>query len=131
MPAGTTPIFPATPKSWYGQVSAANTNRDGTGTLVTLVTGVANGTRIDRIRIRAAVTTTAGMVRFYISLDGGTTKRLWKEVIVSAITVGAATEAFNSEFVTPDLYLPDASAVLYASTHNAEAINIVVGGADY
>ncbi len=131
MAAGTTPIFPATPKTWYGQVSAANTNRDGTGTVVTIITGSANGSRIDRIRIKAIVTTTAGMIRFYISLDNGTTKRLYHEEVVSAITVAASTAAFETTILTPDLYLPDANALLIASTEKAEAHNIVCHGADF
>lgn len=49
-----TPVFVQTPKTYMGQVSAANTNRDGTGTTVDIVTAGANGTKIDCIHIQAA-----------------------------------------------------------------------------
>ncbi len=130
-----TPVFSQTPKLAVGQVSAANTNRDGTGTLVTLLTAGANGARVERITIEAAVTTTAGMVRFFVSVDGGTTKRLWREVPVTAITPSATVAAFTSSINTalytlPLLLLP-ASAILYASTHNAEAMNVFAEYGDF
>lgn len=131
MAANTTPIFTLSPLVNGGQVSTANTNRDGTGTLATLYTVGADGGRIDYVRAKATVTTTAGMVRIFVSTDGGTTKRLWAEMIVTAITVGASTAAWEGEFVpTRPLLLP-ASAVVYASTHNAEAINVFAHGGNY
>lgn len=132
MPANTSPIFPLTPKIGLGQVSAANTNRDGTGTLVNILTGGANGTRIHRITIRATVTTTAGMVRLFI-YDGSSVTRLWREVPVSAITPSASVEAFSANlelFGELALHLP-ANYVLRAATHNAEAINVIAEGGDY
>lgn len=126
------PVFIATPKSWLGLVSAANTNRDGTGTLVSLVTGAALGTRIDQIRVTALATTTAGMVRFFVY--DGTNTRPWMELAVDAITVSASDEAFTGELVRLDtlplLVLP-VGWILKASTHNAESFGIAVGGGDY
>lgn len=130
MPVTATPVFAQTPVCGHGQVSTANTNRDGTGTLVTLYTAGTNGGRVEYIRAKAAVTTTAGMVRIFLSTDSGTTKRLWAEIAISAVTVGASTQSAEGEYrPTLPLVLP-ASAILYASTHNAEAINCFVHGAD-
>ncbi len=131
MAAGTTPIYPATPKTWQGQVTAANTNRDGSGSIVTVVTGAANGSRIDRVRVKSTVTTTAGLARLWISLNAGTTWRLYTEISVSAITVSASTAAFESTYLTPDLLLPDGSALLGATMEKAEATNFIAHGADY
>lgn len=131
MAAGTTPIYPATPKTWQGQVTAANTNRDGSGTIVTVVTGGSNGSRIDRVRVKSTVTTTAGLARLWISLNAGTTWRLYTEISVSAITVSASTAAFESTYLTPDLLLPDGSALLGATMEKAEATNFIALGADY
>lgn len=131
MAPNTNPIFTLTPVIGVGQVSAANTNRDGTGTIVSLITGGTDGTRIHRITVTAAVTTTAGMVRFYI--DNGVNVRLWREVAVTAITVSATVKAFTETINLPDEYalvLPSGYE-LQASTHNAEAINIIVEGGDY
>lgn len=51
-------------------VSAANTGRDGTGTLAILATAppqAANGRRFDRIQITAGGTTTVNVLRFFIT----------------------------------------------------------------
>ncbi len=48
----TAPVFAITPRLAVAAVSAANTARDGTGTIVDVLTGVAAGTRIERIWIQ-------------------------------------------------------------------------------
>jgi hypothetical protein len=134
MTANTAPIFSLTPFIASAQVSAANTNRDGTGTIVTVTAGTPNGRRVDRINIKGTVTTTAGMVRLYI--DDGTNVRLWKEIPVTAITVSASAAGFESSISPTDqfaplLVLPSSSYILKASTHNAEAINVIALGGDF
>lgn len=122
------PAFAATPRIGMGQVSVANTNRDGTGTLATILTGVAAGTRVDEIVVEATVTTTAGMVRIY--LHDGTNARLFDEFLVSAVTVGASTVAYRGSKTYNNLVLPSSSWSIRASTHNAETFNVFVLGAD-
>jgi hypothetical protein len=117
-----TPVFAGTPKMGLGQVSTANTNRDGTGTLATLFTAGASGSYLKKIVCKATVTTTAGMVRIFVSLDGGTTKRLIHEFTVDAVTPSASVAGWTEEQEFNEV-LP-ASAIVYASTHNAEAINL-------
>lgn len=56
-----------TPKLGEVQISTANTNRDGTGTLGTVLVAGTSGTRIDKIQITATGTTTAGMVRLFVT----------------------------------------------------------------
>lgn len=132
MPAGTTPVFVATPKTYQAQIATANTARDGTGTIGTVATGVANGTVITHVRVQATVTTTAGVVRLWYSPDSGTTNRLLKELLITAITPSTTVEAFSVEHVFTDpLILPDGSALLRASTHNAETFNVFAVGGDY
>lgn len=128
MPANTSPIFTLTPRVTLAQVSAANTNRDGTGTIVDLITGATNGTRIDRITIKAVGTTTAGMVRLYIY--DGTNTRLWKEEIVSAITPSAVLKTFQAILSDLALTIP-LNHKLQASTHNAETFNIETEAGDF
>lgn len=53
MAANTEPIFTKAPISAVAAVSTANTNRDGTGTIVDIVTAGADGARIDEIVIEA------------------------------------------------------------------------------
>ena len=126
------PAFAATPKQAAAQVSTANTNRDGTGTTALLATGGSSGSRIERVRMVAAGTTTAGVLRLYLSLDGGTTKQLLRETLVTAATPSTTVAVFMAEEVFPGgLQLPDASAQLYASTHNGETFNLFAEGGDY
>jgi hypothetical protein len=137
MGVGRTPIFTDADYVGYCQVSTANTNRDGTGSLQTLATGGLVGARINMVKVVATVTTTAGMVRLFLSLDNGTTKRLVGEIPISAITPSATVAAFTADYffnagVTGEpIKLPDANAILYASTHNAEAINVFASGGKY
>lgn len=123
------PSFAATPRQGIGQVTAANTNRDGTGTLVDILVAGASGSRIEQIVVQAVVTTTAGVVRLF--LNDGTNTRLYKELLVTAITPSATVEAFRTTF-SPSfgLVLPT-GWTLKASTHNAEAFNVFAVGGDF
>jgi hypothetical protein len=82
--------------------------------------------------VQATGTTTAGMIRFFISNDSGTSKRLIGEVPVAAITPSGLIPAFqilltsqNSSFLQNGLVL-QASAILYAATNNSETFNVVL-----
>ena len=118
--------YASVPRAAAAVLSAANTNRDGTGTIVTVLAGGTSGSRVDDIRISATGTTTAGMIRFYLSLDGGTTNRLLFEVPVTAITPSATVQSFQAVLTDLGIVLPDANAQLRASTNNAEAFHITV-----
>jgi hypothetical protein len=126
------PIFTATPKCAIAQIATANTNRDGTGTIGTVYTAGASGSKIERVRICAAGTTTSGVIRLFI--HDGTNYRLYEEILVTAITPGATTEAYSA-----DLDLSQSNSILVmptgyslrASTHNAETFNVFAIGADY
>lgn len=129
MAFNTDPSFIRDPILASAQVSAANANRDGTGTIVTVVTSsVAEGVKITAIVIKAIVTTTAGMIRLFI--NDGVNTRLWREVPVDAITASASVAAFEFTLVPPEpLVLPNTYS-LRASTENAEAHNIMAFGGD-
>jgi hypothetical protein len=132
MPANTAPIFVLTPVQNVVQISTANTARDGTGTIGDGPTAGSNGTRIDRITIEATGTTTAGVVRIFI--HNGSAYRLWKEVLVTALTPSTTVAAFRSvqsaNPMLPLLMLPTGYKVAY-STHNAETFNVFTEGGDY
>lgn len=115
--------YAATPRAALGQVSTANTNRDGTGTLATIFTAGSTGSRVDDIVIVATGTTTAGMVRLF--LHDGTNARLWQEVSVSAVTPSGTVAAWTQTLSNLALVLPSGWS-LRASTHNAETFNIIV-----
>lgn len=124
-----TPNYPGTPRHGSAAISTANTNRDGTGTMGTVLAGVAAGTRVVEVVVQATGTTTAGMVRLFI--DDGTTVRLVDEVPVSAITPSATVAAFRTIRRYDNLVLPSSSHSLKASTHNAESFVVHAVGQDY
>lgn len=129
MAANTTPLFVDTPHIGMVQISTANTNRDGTGTLGDVFTATTDGSLIYYVRAQAIVTTTAGMVRLY--LYDGTNTRLVGEITVSAVTVGASTPGWAGEWHPAKPLYMASTWVLKASTHNAETFNVFAFGADY
>lgn len=125
----TTPAFATTPRVAAVNIATANTNRDGTGTIGTLITGVAAGTRITEIVVKAVGVTTAGMVRVF--LYDGTTYYLFDEISVAAVaSPGASTQTTRVSTTYTNLVLPSASWSVRVSTHNAESINVTALGAD-
>ena len=126
----TTPNFTSTSRLATASVSAANTNRDGTGTIVTVLTGVAAGTKVFEVDVQMTVTSTAGMVRLFLSSDTGATWKLFDEVAIAAATVSASVKATRVATQYTNLILPSASWVLGAATHNAEASVVTALGGD-
>jgi len=90
MPANTAPIFGLTPNLTHATLAAANTARDGSGTLVTLYTVGANGGRVDRITWTSAQATAAAnsamVFRVFVTDNAGANPRLLREVAVTAVT---------------------------------------------
>lgn len=123
-----TPSFVSTPRADAVAISTANTNRDGTGTLGTVLTGSADGTRILQVDVKATGTTTAGMVRLF--LHDGSTAYLLKEVAVTALTPSATVKGFHAVVEFENVLLPDSDWSLRASTHNAETFNVFAFGGD-
>jgi hypothetical protein len=125
-----TPVFAATPKVALAQVSVANTNRDGTGTIVDVVTGGTNGSIINAIVVKAIATTTAGSVRLYM-YDGSNTRLLW-EIDVPVKTASASAGAWQYElpFIIYKPHLPSNTWKIRASTEKGEVFNITVYYAD-
>jgi hypothetical protein len=122
----TTAQYASTPRGAVAQVSTANTNRDGTGTIVTVFTAGSSGSRVDDIWIVGTGTTTAGVVRLFI--NDGTNTRLWQEVMVTAITPSVSVQVFNTALFNQALILPNGYS-LRASTQIAETFNVIVSRA--
>lgn len=126
------PAYAATPGSEIAAIAAtANTARDGSGTVATILTAGSGGTRVERIKFKATGTTTAGMLRLYA--DNGTIKTLLEEIPVSAITPSATIETWEGEILFGDaepLVLPT-GWTLKAAPHNAEAFVALVVAGDF
>jgi hypothetical protein len=122
------PAFAVTPRIASVNIATANTNRDGTGTVATLITGASTGTRIAELVVQARVTTTAGMVRIF--LYDGSTFYFFDEVSIAAATVSASVKGTRVSTTYNNLVLPNASWSIRVSTHNAESIDVTALGAD-
>lgn len=119
----TTPLWVATPKSPIVSIATANANRDGSGTIADLYTAPATGGRVDDICIKASVTTTTGMIRFFRKVSG--TYHLIHEVAVTAATPSATVQAFQS--VLTDLnWIFENGHILGVSTEKAETFKVAV-----
>jgi hypothetical protein len=128
----TAPQYAATPGRANVQVTAANTAIDGSGTIVTVVAGTANGRRIRRVSVTGAVATgAANRISFYISTDNGTTNRFLCDVALPAATVSATVRGQYAEI--PEcvgLILQGTSTLLRAATHVAQNTNVDAEYAD-
>lgn len=91
------------------------------------------GKRINRVvvtEVNAIGAGTANVIRFWTSTDGGTTKRLFVEKAVAAITSSATAIGFRIE--VPELVgmvLPGAASnppTLYFSTHAAVTYHVTI-----
>lgn len=125
----TSPNFAATPRAEFAVISTANTNRDGTGTIVNVFNAGPNGSRIEFIDIIPTGSTTNNVVRIF--LNDGSVNRLYDEVLIPLTTVSVTekvpkqTLVFNQNFVLP----PGWS--IRASTNNAETYVVLVVGGDF
>ena len=126
--------FTAQPILEYAQVTTADTSRTAPTNVVEITAGpntsAANGVgkRIIRVTVQSTATTTAGVIRFFLSLDSGTTDRLICEKIVPAVTPGTSVAAWRTEVAElVGLILPGGTAnKIYATTNNTETFNIIV-----
>lgn len=114
-------------------LSAANTGRDGTGTIVDVATFVGtaaippNGGQVRTARVVATGTTTAGMLRTYI--HDGTQYVCIQEDAVSAIVPSATVKAFTVTITLNRDFPPNTKLAM--STHNAETFHVIADIADY
>jgi predicted ThiF/HesA family dinucleotide-utilizing enzyme len=122
------PAFANVPRAAVGTLSAANANRDGTGTIVTVFTAGASGSKIEEVSIVPAGTTTAGMVRLY--LHDGTTAHLLSETAIAARTPSATVPVTVTTITYENLVLPSGWS-LRASTHAAESFKVCAFGGDF
>lgn len=90
MAANTAPIYPLTPNVAWGTVATANTAKDGTGTVVTVFTAGANGARVDKVKIRAAGTNIATVLRVFIN-NGSTNATAGNNTLFMEATIAITT----------------------------------------
>lgn len=134
-----TPIFVQTPKIGKAAIAAANTARDGSGTIVSAYTAGANGGYIKKIVFTSSQASAAAnslmVCRVWISVDAGTSWTLRAEVVMSAVTasntvIGSSqTINFSDGLVIDPLAIVGVTQSIYAGVQDRMAV--VVEGADY
>jgi hypothetical protein len=119
-----TPGFLGTLRTGVGDVSVANTARDGTGTLVTILTGVAAGTRILRITVISTGDPADSILNLF--LHDGTTGHFWDSFDLGNPAAASTTvDAFRVSQRYPNLYLPNASWSLRAAVTVAPTVGVL------
>lgn len=139
MPANTSPIFTLTPKAATANIAAANTARDGSGSLVTLFTAGANGSRVDFITFTSSQVTAAASAarvqRVFLTDESGLNPRLISEVAMSAVTasntaIGATTTiTFTNGLVINAGQVIRVSQSVYGSA--ADATDVLLRGGNF
>lgn len=98
MAANTDPIFSKVPKvQWTNGVTAANTAKDGTGTVDTVFTADAvNGSYLQKLTIRPRGTNVATVLRVFVN-NGGDNTVAANNALIAELSLLATT---NSEIVS-------------------------------
>ena len=121
--------FVATPKVGLATISTANTSLTEPSPGATVFSAGANGSRIERCVVKAAGTTTAGMVRLFI--HNGTAATLLTEIPVAPVTPSGTLPAFETTLVFDGGLVIPTGYSLRAATHNAESFQLTALGGDF
>ena len=128
-----TPNFTATPRIGLGSVTSANTNRDGTGTIVDIITGAANGTKVNEVVIKSTGRPADSILTLFI--NDGSTNWLFDEIDLGAPSASTTTAtAYRTTVQYANLVLPNASWKLRAAvtvTPTTGAINVIALAGDF
>lgn len=126
------PAFIGTPRIGVGSVSTANTNRDGTGTIVDVITGASTGTRILEVVFKADGDPADCTVVLY--LYDGANSVVFDELDLGNPAAGSATVAsYRGTLTYANLVLPSATWKLQASitaTPTAGTVKVIALGGD-
>jgi hypothetical protein len=126
----------------WGVISAANTAKDGTGTVVTIFTADGtNGSRVERIRFKSKGTNIATVCRVFIN-NGGTNATATNNTLIAEITLPATTLSEVAALTPQDLPLavddlfpivlqPNHKLLFTLGTAVAAGYAITVFGGDY
>lgn len=92
MAANTAPIFSRIPDvQWMNSITAANTAKDGTGTVNTVFTADAtNGGRVEKLKVRPLGTNVATVLRIFIN-NGSTNTTAANNALYMEMTIAATT----------------------------------------
>lgn len=133
------PQFTTTPRATTSRIAAANTARDGSGSLVTSFTAGASGSRLDFITFTSAQLTPAAsglkVCRVFLTDTSGLNPRLIAEVSLPAVTasntaIGAtATITFTNGLVIAAGQLIQTAISVYAGAQ--DQTDVLARGGDF
>jgi hypothetical protein len=133
------PQFTATPRATTSRIAAANTARDGSGTLVTGFTAGASGSRVDFITFTSSQATVGAsalrICRVFLTDTSGLNPRLIQEVSLAAVTssntaIGAtSTITFTNGLVIGSGQIISTTQSVYGGA--ADATDVLVRGGDF
>ncbi len=99
----TKPTYSAFPDiQWSSTFTAANTAKDGTGTVNTVYTAPSQGGRVDRLKVRAKGTNVATVLRIFIN-NGQDPTNAANNSLVSEVTIAATTLSEVSALADNDI----------------------------
>lgn len=121
----TQPLFVSDLRLGIAAVSSANTNRDGTGTIVDIIPGVAApGSKIERIVAQATGDPADSVLTLF--LHNGTSWFLFDEIDLSnPVAASTILPAFRAERKYEEIYLPNASHKIGAAITVAPTAGVV------
>lgn len=136
MAANINPIYVLTPNtSFTASITSANTAMDGTGSVNAVFTAGANGSYVQRIRIKAQGTNVATVVRIFGN-NGSTQGTATNNFLIGEISIPATTASnstANPDFEYPLNLLLKASYVLYVCIGTAVSAGVIISaiGGDF
>ena len=126
MAANTTPIFTKQGNFTPARIAAANTASDGSGTLVTLVTAVTDGTRVDGVRFinsqATAVASGAKVLRIFL-VDGANIR------LIGEVSMAAATRSTTVIGAT-SIYTFDQAIIMKSGQLMSVCMSVYAGAQD-
>lgn len=126
------PSFTATARIGICQVDTANTNRDGTGTVLDVIAAASTGTKINEIVIKATGDPADSTVTLF--LNDGINSRLFDEVDLGDAAAGSATvTSYRTAVTYSNLVLPSGWKLQAAitATPTSGKVNVIALGGDF
>jgi hypothetical protein len=128
MAANTNAIFTKQGNFIPARIAAANTASDGSGTLVTLVTAVTDGTRVDGVRFINSQATAAAsgvkVLRIFLTDTTGANPRLIGEVVMAAATRS------NTSIGATSIYTFDQAIIMKSGQLISVCMSVYAGAQD-
>lgn len=124
------PQFINTPRIAIANTASANTAIDGTGTITTVISGAAGGTRVLEIDVKLAATSAAAQINLFLSIDSGTTWYVFDSITVAAATVSTTTASNRTSRTYANLLLASSAHRVGFTTTIAQSTNVFALGGD-